>query len=190
MGCRRCGDRQCSGKGNCSVAVVGIEAGVLSSRQVSQQQNRFTDSGTISSRVCKLADGNGIARRLQTLRRAGSESGSVANSVRKFHFGQCSHRQLSERHTGAASPVGGRQRSRHAELTHQSELRPLSRIESRHRLQRIPGPNTFLVASGNEGRRLRARLGALSRQWVKANRLSKTDRRLVGSTLSLTTKEI
>ena len=97
LGRSRCGDRQCSGKGNCPVAVVDIEAGVLSSRQVPQQQNRFTDSGAISSRVRKLADGNRIARRLQTLRRASSESGSVANSVRKFHFGQRSHRQLSER---------------------------------------------------------------------------------------------
>ena len=35
MGRRRCGDRQCSGKGNCSTAVVYVEAGVLSSRQVS-----------------------------------------------------------------------------------------------------------------------------------------------------------
>src|SRR5215813_9271840 len=82
----------------------------------------------------------------------GKLSGSVANSVRKFHLGQCSDRQFSKRHTGAASPDCGWPRWRHAELTHQGEFRPLSRIQSRDRLQRIPEPNTFLVASGNEGR--------------------------------------
>ena len=84
-------------------------------------------------RVRKLADGNRIARRLQTLRRAGSESGSVANSIGKVHF-----------RTAQRPSTFGTTRARHCswslrgkdrvvpKLTCQSELRALSRIESRN----------------------------------------------------------
>ena len=96
------------------------------------QRDYFANSETISSRVYKLADRNRIARRLQTLRRAGSVSGSGANSVRKFHFTHCSHRQLSERHARAITPGCGRQRSRRAQFTSKSKLRAVSRIESRN----------------------------------------------------------
>src|SRR5207244_13530073 len=108
-----------------AAAVVGIEAGVLSYRQVSQQQNGIIDSGTISSRVYKLADEDGITRGLQTLRRAGSESGFVANSIRKFHFTHCSQRQLSERHARAVAPGCRRQRPHRAQFNRKSKLRPV-----------------------------------------------------------------
>src|SRR5262249_43726138 len=101
------------------------------------------------------------ARRLQTLRRAGSESGSVANIVRKFHFAHPSHRQLSERHARAVAPRCRRQGSRRAELTCRSKLRPISRIESRNRLQRICRPSALHAPSRNQGRGLRPWLGAL-----------------------------
>src|SRR5205814_10655416 len=156
------------------------------SRQFFQKQNSFADKGTISSRVRKLADGNRITRCLQTLHRAGSQSGSVANSVRKFHSAHCKHSQFSQRHARATAPGCRRQRSRGADLSRQSEFRQLSRIESRNRLQRIPRPGKFHVPSANKHRGLRARLGALPLERVEADRLSKSDRRLVGSTLNLT----
>src|SRR5205807_2833030 len=54
--------------------------------------------------------------------------------------------------------------------------------------QGISRSNAFRTRPGRlgESRGLYPGLGALSRQWVTANRSSKTDRRLVGSTLSLT----
>jgi len=129
---------------------------------------------------------NRIARRFQTLHRAGSQSGSVANSVRKFHSAHCKHSQFSERHARATAPGCRRQRSRGADLSRQSEFRQLSRIESRNRLQRIPRPGKFHVPSANKDRGLRARLGVLPLQWIEANRSSQSGRQLVGSTLNLT----
>ena len=187
LGRCRCGDRQCSGKGNCPVAVVGIEAGVLSSRQVSQQQNRFTDSGTISSRVCKLADGNRIARRLQTLRRAGSESGSVANSVRKFHFAQLQPPSTfgTTRARRLLLVAGGKDRVVPSSIVKANfDLYRESKAETDYK--EFPDQTHFTLLQETQSRGLRARLGALPRQRVKADRRSQSDRRLVGSTLNLT----
>ncbi len=64
---------------------------------------------------------------------AKSHSNKTASlSVREFRSARCNRRQFPERHACAVAPNCGRQRSCHAELTHQSELRPLSRIESRN----------------------------------------------------------
>src|ERR1700746_3641803 len=96
----------------------------------------------------------------------------------KFHFAHSSDRQLSERHARAITPGCGRPGSHRAQFISKGKLRAVSGIESRNRLQGIPRANAFHAASGNQSRRLRARLGALSRQWVKANRSSKSDRGL------------
>src|SRR5207247_9315468 len=89
-------------------------------------------------------------------------------------------------HAGAAYPGGREQGTRRTNVTSQSELRSLSKIESRNRLQRIPRPGKFHVPSANKDRGLRPRLGALPLERVEADRNSKPDRRLVGSTFSLT----
>ena len=81
---------------------------------------------------------------------AGSESGSVANSVRKFQSAQRNYRQLSERHARAVAPGGRRRRPRRAQFNRQSKLRPVSRIESRNRLQGISRANAFHLSSGNK----------------------------------------
>jgi pimeloyl-ACP methyl ester carboxylesterase len=70
----------------------------------------------------------------------------------------------------------------------QSELRSLSRIESRNGLQRIPRANAFHACPRcfGKGPGLRARLGALPPERIKAQGSFKSDRQLVGSTLNLT----
>ena len=50
----------------------------------------------------------------------------------------------------------------------------------------FPEQTHFTFLQRNQSRGLRARLGALPRQWVEANRGSQSDRQLVGSTLNLT----
>ena len=85
----------------------------------------------------------------------------LQTALANFTPDSCSHRQLSERHARAIAPGCGWQGSRRAELTRQSELRPLSRIESRNRLQRISRSDAFHNWSGwlGESRGLRPRLG-------------------------------
>jgi len=84
------------------------------------------------------------------------------------------------RHARPAAPGRGRPGSHRARFTRQSKLRSLPRIESRHRLQRISRSSAFHAPSGNQSRRLRARLGALPVQCVEANRSSQSDLQLVG----------
>src|SRR5207237_951455 len=66
--------------------------------------------------------------------------------------------------------------------------RQLSRIESRNGLQRIPRANAFHACTRcfAKGPGLRARLGALPPERIKAQGSFNSDRHLVGSTLSLT----
>jgi len=87
--------------------------------------------------------------------------------------------------------IAGRQRSCHAELTHQK--RTSTSIENRKPktdYKEYPEQAHFTLLQDTKVAGLRARLGALSRQWVEANRSSKSDRRLVGFNFQPNEKEI
>jgi len=163
---RRC-HRQRSAQRRFLAAVVDPEAGVFSSRQF-QKQNNFSDSGTILSCIFETRCGSRHRSPHLSVTLCRLPIEFCCKRLRQFHSAHRKYSQFPERYSRALAPGRRRRGPRGADLA--SLRRILTVIENRKPTPITKSSRTTLIfrCFGKRRSLTTCRLGALSRQWLKA----------------------